>query len=242
MITTLLGKLNMEKLKNYFKDHLIVEKILYANVIILLMILSSCSQFLASERSYIDEMNRESEGYFVAGRDFPVTNGDTGEAFYSRDEVQARTPLNKRQLKKKKELNSIESELRQKLNNLSEEEAVVYSKAEKYLPSDSEKLYYLSMNGADRDTYIKTKIDEKNDDDILHKNSREFLRRRSVRTEEIFPGMTKDDVVNLWGKPTKVEVAGHPKFQNERWAFVEGDAVKYIFFESGVVNGWSVDI
>lgn len=205
-----------------------------------LTLFSGCAAFL-EERSYIDEMDRDSDGFFVAGRDFPVMNGDTGEAFRSREEIQKRTPASKRSKARESERLSLESELRDKLAEQDEEVLRVYNRDSQYLESDSERLYYLSMSGRERTEYINTKIQDMSDDETLKKNSREFLKRRSVRTQEIAEGMSKDDVMNLWGKPTKVEVAGHPKFENERWSFAEGGQVKRIYFEGGKVQGWSLD-
>lgn len=205
-----------------------------------LTLFSGCAALL-EERSYIDEMDRDSDGFFVAGRDFPVMNGDSGEAFRSREEIQKRTPASKRSKAREDERLSLEKELRDKLSEQDEEVLRAYQRDGQYLESDSERLYYLSMNGEERTNYINTKIQDMSDEEAFKKNSREFLKRRSVRTQEIAEGMSKNEVVELWGKPTKVEVAGHPKFENERWSFAEGGQVKRIYFEGGKVQGWSLD-
>lgn len=196
---------------------------------------------LLEQRSYIDEMERESDGFFVAGRDFPVTNGDTGEAYRSRAEIKRRTPASSRSKEIEKEKSSLEQELQEKVAQLDDESLQNYYRDTKYLESDSERLYYLSMSGSERTEYINTKITDLADEETLKGDSREFLKRRSVHSRPIAQGMTKDDVMELWGKPTRVEVAGHPKFENERWSFFEGSTVKFIYFESGKVQGWSLD-
>ncbi len=199
-----------------------------------------CSALL-EERSFVDEMDRDSDGFFVAGRDFPVTSGDSGEAFRSRSEILKRTPASKRRKAIEDEKLSIENELRDKLAQEDEEDLRKFHRDSEYMESDSEKLYYLSMGAQERTNYVNTKIQELSDEESLKKDSREFLKRRSVRSQEIAEGMSKDDVVSLWGKPTKIEVAGHPKFENERWSFAEGGQVKRIYFEAGKVQGWSLD-
>lgn len=193
------------------------------------------------ERSFIDEMDRDSDGFFVAGRDFPLTNGDSGEAYRSREEILKRTPASKRAKVLEDERLSVEKELRNKLSDMEEEEMAGFNRDSKYLESDSEKLYYLSLSKSERIAYVNTKIAEMTEDEAIKTNSREFLKRRSVRSQTITEGMTKDEVVSLWGKPTRVEIAGHPKFENERWSFAEGGQVKRIYFESGKVQGWSLD-
>lgn len=205
-----------------------------------IFVLQGCAALL-EERSYINEMDRDSDGFFVAGRDFPVMNGDSGEAFRSREEIRKRTPASKRSKALDDEKLSLENELRKKLADQDEEVLKNYNRDSQYLESDSERLYYLSMNGEERTNYINTKIQDMSDDEAFKQNSREFMKRRSVRSQEIAEGMTKDDVINLWGKPTKIEVAGHPKFENERWSFAEGGQVKRIYFEAGKVQGWSLD-
>lgn len=205
-----------------------------------IFILQGCAALL-EERSYINEMDRDSDGFFVAGRDFPVMNGDSGEAFRSREEIKKRTPASKRSKALDDEKLSLENELRKKLADQDEEVLKNYNRDSQYLESDSERLYYLSMNGEERTNYINTKIQDMSDEEAFKQNSREFMKRRSVRSQEIAEGMTKDDVINLWGKPTKIEVAGHPKFENERWSFAEGGQVKRIYFEAGKVQGWSLD-
>lgn len=51
-------------------------------------------------------------------------------------------------------------------------------------------------------------------------------------------GMTKEEVMDQLGRPTKVEVAGNPENENERWGYLANGAMKYIYFESGYVEGW----
>ena len=40
------------------------------------------------------------------------------------------------------------------------------------------------------------------------------------------------------GKPMRVEIAGNPRYENERWLYRMNGASKYIYFESGQVQGW----
>ena len=67
-----------------------------------LLLSTSCSVFMP-DRSFIEEMNRESDPFLVAGRDFPVVAGDSGEVHRSREEIQKRTPSSERNRKKQKE-------------------------------------------------------------------------------------------------------------------------------------------
>lgn len=202
------------------------------------MLASSCSSFLP-DRSFIEEMNRESDPYLQAGRDFPVVSGDTGEAYRSREEVNKRTPSSERSRKQNLESESIKQELQQKEADIPDELLEQYSKDKKYLPTDSDKLYYLSLAKSERGNYIKIKSEDMADD--LGKNQ-DFIQKHSIHAAEVYLGMPKSEVLQAWGKPNKVEVAGNPKHQNERWSFVEDGGVKQIYFESGKVQGWALDL
>jgi hypothetical protein len=203
-----------------------------------LLLNTACSGFLP-DRSFIEEMNRESDPYLQAGKDFPVVSGDTGEAYRSRDEVQKRTPASARGLRMMKEEASIKQELDQKEAEIPEEFLGQYSKDKKYLPSDSDKLYYLSLSLSERVGYINVKKQDMQED---QGKGQDFVQKHSIRNGELYLGMAKPQVIQVWGKPSRIEVAGNPKNQNERWSFVEDGSVKQIYFESGKVQGWALDL
>ena len=71
---------------------------------------------------------------------------------------------------------------------------------------------------------------------------RNMVQRRSIHGSELFLGMDKKEVVEVWGKPARVEIAGNPKNQNERWSFVEDGNVRQVYFEGGRVQGWALDL
>ncbi len=199
---------------------------------------SSCSM-LMPDRSFIDEMNRDSDPYLQAGKDFPVVGGDTGEAYRSKTEIQKRTPASERGRQKMKEDESLKQELEQKEADIPEEYLEQYSKDKKYLPTDSDKLYYLSLSMSDRANYVATKKQDMMDDQGV---GQDLVQRHSIHNKELYLGMDKDQVVQAWGKPSRVEIAGNPKNQNERWSFMEDGSVKQIYFESGKVQGWALDL
>ena len=203
-----------------------------------LLLATGCSGFLPG-RSYIEEMNRESDPILQAGKDFPVVSGDTGEAYRGRSEIQKRTPANERNRKQVKEEESIKEELLQKEANIPEDYLERYTKDKKYLPTDSDKLYYLSLSLAERDNYINLKRQDMQDD---QGKGQDFIQKHSIRNGELYLGMAKLQVIKLWGKPSHVEIAGNPKNQNERWSFIEDGSIKQIYFESGIVQGWALDL
>ena len=199
---------------------------------------SSCSLMLP-DRSYIDEMERNDDAISIPGIDFPVVSGDTGEVGRSREEVQARTPASERTKRLRSESDSLGHELVQKEAGLEEDEMERYSHDKKFLQADSDKLYYLSLSPYDRETYIATKKDDLRDDLNPKRN---ILSKRSIHSSELFLGMAKSEVVEVWGKPARVEIAGNPQNQNERWSFVEDGSVRQVYFEAGKVQGWALDL
>ena len=56
-----------------------------------------------------------------------------------------------------------------------------------------------------------------------------YFESRAVRVSDIHHGMTKLQVQDLWGSPTRVDVAGNPTNENERWSFYESGKVKQSF-------------
>lgn len=203
-----------------------------------LILNTGCSGFLP-DRSFIEEMNRESDPFLRAGKDFPVVSGDTGEAYRSRDEIEKRTPPSERTNKKRREQESIKQELEQLEADLPEEFLEQYTKDKKYLPRDSEKLYYLNLSMPERSSYINVRKQDMQDD---QGKGQDFIQKHSIHNSELYLGMLKTQVIQLWGKPSRVEIAGNPRNQNERWLFIEDGNKKQIYFESGKVQGWALDL
>ena len=202
----------------------------------LLFLVVSCGTL---DRSFVDQMDRDSDGLFVAGKDFSVVGGDTGEVARSREEIQMRTPASERGQVRAKNIASIHQELTEKEENLSEEDTAQYQRDRRFLPTDSDKLYYLSLKGDDRIAYITNKKEEVQDD---KKHGPDIVQRTSVHGSALFLGMPKEDVVKIWGRPSRIEIAGNPKNQNERWSFFEDGSVKQVYFEGGKVQGWALDL
>ena len=58
----------------------------------LMMVLQLTGCAFMENRTFITEMEQESDGVFVAGRDFRTVPGDTGKAYRSREDIMMRTP------------------------------------------------------------------------------------------------------------------------------------------------------
>lgn len=199
---------------------------------------SSCSLMLP-DRSFINEMENSDDAISVPGVDFPVVSGDTGQVRRSPEQLRARTPASERSKRLRSESDSLVVELNEKESRLEEGEMDAYSRDKKFLQTDSDKLYYLSLSPYDRETYISTKKSDLKDD---LNQKRNMVSRHSIHSSELFLGMEKADVLEVWGKPARVEIAGNPSNQNERWSFVEDGSVKQVYFEGGKVHGWALDL
>ena len=197
---------------------------------------SSCSLMLP-DRSFSDEMDRE--GMFSPGKYFPIMSGDAGDMRIGKDELKTRTPTSERSRRLNKEAVSIEQELIQKEDLLEDLEKQKYGLDKKFLLTSSDKLYYLSLDPLERSSYISTKKGELQDDMERGKN---MVHNRSIHSAELFLGMNKNEVIQIWGKPARVEFAGNPINQNERWSFKEDGNIRQVYFEAGKVHGWALDL
>lgn len=69
--------------------------------------------------------------------------------------------------------------------------------------------------------------------------------RRAFRAGEVTLGMTPDEVVQVWGKPREIQVAGDAHSGNQKWIYFNGlseswslETQKIVYFEGGRVAGW----
>lgn len=195
--------------------------------------LTACAQFQTG-RSYLTEMEYDDTPYYNPSVDFPVLAGDTGSRGRTLEDYAPATPLSQEAAYARKRETSLEGELLRLEDSQSEEGQESYQKSKKFLTTTSEKIYFLKLPNYERDDYLR---------------SRGFLERTEspgrqpasyfgLRNATLGIGMNKDEVVESFGRPSKVEIAGNPSFENERWAYQLNGATKYIYFESGTVQGW----
>lgn len=214
--------------------------------------LSSCA-FLEN-RTFVDEMDRETDGFFVPGQDFSTVSGDSGQAYRSRDQIMQRTPASYRERLSDLQYSSLKEELAVKEKALSHHEYLRYREYSPYLESDSEKIYYLGLSIAERDDYLRSRGlsndtptgfggdrrmgEETASTYSLHET---LMGDYASSSSEVYLGMDKQSVLRKLGKPNRIDIAGDPRYQNERWSFYDNGRVKFIYFESGQVQGWAVD-
>lgn len=196
---------------------------------------ASCSQFL-THRDYLSEMQHDDSTFFKPREDFPVMAGDTGRDWETNADRMSRTPASVSDLQEEKSRSFLQHELKDLERNQSEEATKLYDNHKHKLTTTSERIYFLKLSQFERKDYLE---------------SRGFLKSKSatqepegyremfgVRETHVSEGMTKSDVESNWGSPSRVEVAGNPSYENERWQYVINGAMKYIYFEAGRVQGW----
>ncbi len=224
----------------------------------LCLFFSSCAEFVG-HRSFVDEMERESDGFFVPDSQFEIITGDKGKGYRSRAEIMRRTPISgEKGPYGGSERNNIfashylaqELEYKEGLLTLGEYE--VYREHLDIFPSISEKIYYLNLPEEERREYLdvlkrkfmRTAAGRSLASTPATLSLREQIwegeRQRGLTPLELKVGMDKSQIIDEWGKPIKVDIAGNPQFENEKWVFYGPEGTSYIYFEGGKVQGWSL--
>jgi hypothetical protein len=205
-------------------------------LLILGFILSSCS-FISPERRYLSTMEHNTDGFFVPGQDFRVVGGDSGQAFRSEEDVFSRTPSSAPEKQSYEDEQMIVRELRVLESKMDPETARVYYQYQQNFPTPSEKVYFLRLpSREERHHYLSSRglIARRAAMDPLKVDS-------AIRSRDVVLGMSKNDVMASWGRPDRVDLAGSPRMENERWTFFHMGKIKQVFFEGGVVQGWYVE-
>jgi hypothetical protein len=209
-----------------------------------LVLMSTGCAHLFENRSFIDEMDYQEESFFTPGEDFQVMSGDSGIPYRTDQEIMERTPLTGRTAEEVRESRSLRQELLRKERKLTPKQGLIYEEASEYFTSISERIYYLDLTPSERRNYLdlrNVKIDKEFTQGQNPRRGLASLEPLGLKEKEVRQGMTKQDVLESWGRPRRVEVAGNPKYENERWSFVEDGTRRYIYFEGGNVQGWKMD-
>jgi hypothetical protein len=186
-------------------------------------------------RDYTDEMSefRTDDPMFMAGRDFQVSAGDSGNFHRSGSQISSRTPSSLKDAENQKYNNSIKKELNKLENVLNEAQYSEYKKYRTSLGSDSEKIYYLRLSQREKSEYLKVRNIE------VPKFYTVRESRIAAFSNDIILGMRKNDVLKSWGQPQRKDFSGDPRYENERWAYSRNGSVKYVYFNGGSVEGWT---
>lgn len=203
--------------------------------LLLLLSISFASCGFAPYRSYLTEMEEDDSTYFQPRVDFQVVPGDTGRDYRNAREWQRRTPASETSRFREREQTSLNQELASLESSQSEGAFNHYKQHRSQLGSTSERIYFLQLaNKAEREEYLEARGLSKAPEQLMPQE-----RFWATSTSEVVMGMSKEDVEASWGRPVRVDVAGNPRNENERWLYHRDGAPKYIFFEGGAVEGWT---
>ncbi len=229
-------------------------------LIITTILAIGCTE-LFQNRSFVDQMNHKTDGFFVPGEDFAIVAGDSGNPYRTDREIRERTPRSSYRNSQYQTDKSVEDELVRMENSLTDSQYSKYSRYMRYFNNTSEKIYYLNLSRGDREEYLRSR---QISDQIVARNrhrqryrysdgnyrtpaseitsSIPIVQMRSFSTEaqSVMVGMDKVNVIKLWGNPMKIDIAGNPNSQNERWSFYTEGRKRVIYFENGKVEGWNI--
>lgn len=200
-----------------------------------LLFLCACAE-LPTGRSYLSEMEHDDSSFYRPEEDFPVVGGDAEVSGMSMDEYRRnRLPRTQEEKTYDREGQLLRAELQALESSQAEDELAFYQKYKKRLATHSEKIYYLKLPRGERRQYLQ---DRGFIETAAKRSPASVGDSFSQRRSEVNLGMSKNDVFASLGKPSRVEVAGNPSYENERWMYQVNGLSKYIYFESGVVQGW----
>ena len=201
-------------------------------------------------------MENEDYSFFNPREDFPVVGGDNGRDWISEGQRIQRTPAADVIMAEERSARALKSELRELESLQSDEDLEFYDKHKDKFSSASEKIYFLNLPPDERKDYLVDRgfllpYPAKHRSHILNKVAQvspvdtvdndypsEYSDPFVLRRNDVMLGMNKGDVLESIGKPVRVEIAGNPRNENERWLYEMNGASRYIYFESGEVHGW----
>jgi hypothetical protein len=198
-----------------------------------LILSTSCS--LLPGRSYYEIMdpNMQEMVMFEPRQDFDVIAGDEGHGYRTEKEVTRRTPASPRDRKNLMREKSLEKELYELELKQSERRMAHYRKNIRHLDGVTEKLYFLRLpTKAERDEYLVSK-------GYLKSTYNQAISSLAAHGGDISIGMGKEDISKMWGSPERIDIAGNPQMENERWSYYRNGESKLVYFENGRVEGWA---
>lgn len=204
------------------------------------LLLQSCA-LLYSERTFMDEMSQEDTRFFKPGVDFQTMPGDVVEQTETYTMINERTPMSEKQKEKFLQYNSIKLELMTKENKLNSEEYDEYKRNERFFANDSEKIYYLNLSPQEKKQYVSIFKREFSDEEKNSSTLGIITNRNKDDDQSLTQGMNKNSILDKWGKPDRIDIAGNPRNENERWIYNINNKPKVIYLENGLVQGWELE-
>ncbi len=195
-------------------------------------LLGGCA--FVTDRTYLAEMEDDDSSLFEPREDFAVIPGDEGRVGRGPDDIRRRTPASTSELLHRRE----EAALARTLSRLEGEQSEAafkhYQQHRARLATTSERIYFLQIpTERERNEYLASRG--------LLGTTQSLPQALGLAAAmgELVPDMSKDEVLESWGRPERIDIAGNAAYENERWLYRRDGAVKYIYFEGGRVGGWT---
>lgn len=139
------------------------------------------------------------------------------------------------QLNQRLQLKAMEQNLR------TQKEKKQYYQYKSRMRTDKERMYFLSLPSIQARDRWAFQMGFTAEDGGFSGETAEL-----IENNDISLGMTQKAVLESWGDPELVEVAGNPVYGNERWKyskFISSESgyrreIRVVYFENGVVAGW----
>jgi hypothetical protein len=198
--------------------------------------LASCS--MLDHRDYQDEMSeyRDDGDSFAPNIDFPVVAGDTGFMGTDLEMIRRRTPASGSEKKMSDYELSLKAELYSLEGALDQDAQRKYIENKDKIGNDSQRIYYLSLDPVERNEYLITRGLVKNQRNNFYTHGERAIASMS---NDVVIGMHKSEVSRVWGQPARRDISGDKRDENERWAYRRNEKVKFIYFNGGMVEGWT---
>lgn len=206
----------------------------FITLFLLLLLQVGCADMQVG-RSYLSEMEQDDSSFFNPKDDFPVVVGDSGKDWMSDSERRNRTPLSEEDIADNMASRALKSELRTLEGMQTEDSLEFYQAHLKSLPTVSDRIYFLKLPHSERREYLVSRGAIQQPQRTIASSVRSY---GGTRRSHVLLGMGKNDILASLGKPSRVEIAGNPRYENERWLYNVNGSSKYIYFESGRVEGW----
>ncbi len=203
----------------------------FLKLLFVFTLISGCTQFQTG-RSYTSEMDHDDSRFFSPNEDFPIVSGDSGRYWMTDKERKLRTPMSEEEAFKNRTHDALRAELHRLEKTQHDEDFEFYQLHKHRFQTISENIYFLKLPYYERKSYL---IDR---GFIQPTRAPSSLSSFDSMKNDVVIGMKKGQVMASIGRPSKVEVAGNPQDENERWLYHMNGASKYIYFESGEVQGW----
>lgn len=212
---------------------------------ILFAFATGCAMF--EERDYFNQMNDfglMDRPIFSANEDFMVISGDTGRYHRSSKQIWNRTPAKAEDIYERRYQDSLRRELRFLEAKLTDSEFYQFDRYRGDIGDISEQIYFLRLRAKERKEYLNMRNiaslkGNTTQRGAIPKRISSERHQYQSSSNDIMVGMSMESVLANWGTPDRRDIAGKPSYRNERWAFRKNGVMKYIYFESGIVQGWT---